>query len=189
MGGLLQSRQLDLARRTGRFGAHLLVGDLTRRQNKLDTNFSALSAGLKRHATRARDLLDNRRLPVSGMTAKVERNRSELTRVFERVNGAHRTSLTRAQERLTALERMRHTLGYTQTLERGFAVIRNADDNSVVASHAAAETHSRFEIEFRDGRLDVARQAGSAPPTKPKPQPAKKKAAKSNEDGSQGSLF
>ncbi|MFN3144428.1 MAG: hypothetical protein ACE368_03795 [Paracoccaceae bacterium] len=62
-------------------------------------------------------------------------------------------------DRLAGLERLRQTLGYTETLKRGYAVVR-ADDR-VVTRKAAAEGAGVLEIEFADGRLTVG--AGGAP--------------------------
>ncbi len=46
---------------------------------------------------------------------------------------------------------MRQTLGYTETLKRGYAVVRG--DGAVVTTTTAAAKASALEIEFADGRL------------------------------------
>jgi exodeoxyribonuclease VII large subunit len=85
------------------------------------------------------------------------------------------------QKRLDALERMRVTLGYTETLKRGYAVVRG--DGDVVTTRAAAAKSAALEIEFHDGRLDViGGGGGSAKPT------AKAKKSK-DEPPEQGTLF
>ncbi len=85
------------------------------------------------------------------------------------------------QKRLDALERMRVTLGYTETLKRGYAVVRG--DGDVVTTREAAAHAGALEIEFYDGRLDViGGGGGSAKPTA--------KAKKSKEKPpEQGTLF
>ena len=71
------------------------------------------------------------------------------------------------RERLGALERLRQTLGYKETLRRGYAVVRGG--GAVVTTRSAAEAAGALEIEFQDGRLAVGGGAGSAPrPRKPK---------------------
>ena len=67
---------------------------------------------------------------------------------------------------------MRQTLGYTETLARGYAVVRAGE--TVVTSTASAK--GALEIEFSDGRVEV--QAGSAARGKGKTKPPE-----------QGSLF
>ncbi|MFP4328225.1 MAG: exodeoxyribonuclease VII large subunit, partial [Paracoccaceae bacterium] len=71
------------------------------------------------------------------------------------------------RDRLDALERLRETLGYEATLQRGFAVVRG--DGNVVTRKAGAQAARMLEIEFADGRLMVGgkpRKAGGpdAPP-------------------------
>ena len=81
------------------------------------------------------------------------------------------------RDRLAALSRTHQTLGYTETLKRGYAVVRG--DGHVVGSKAAAAAAEALEIEFADGRLAV----GGAPG------PAAKKASPKPPPPEQGSLF
>ncbi|MBS3979986.1 MAG: exodeoxyribonuclease VII large subunit, partial [Rhodobacteraceae bacterium] len=69
-----------------------------------------------------------------------------------------RLRFARLADRLEALDRTRVTLGYAETLKRGYAVVRG--DGAVVTSKAGAEQALALEIEFRDGRLVVAGRAG-----------------------------
>ena len=55
--------------------------------------------------------------------------------------------------RLEALDRLRETLGYVETLKRGYAVVRG--DGAVVTTKDAAANATALEIEFADGRLPV----------------------------------
>ncbi len=123
----------------------------------------------------ARWRLDTGRL-LRQTTAMVERLEVTAGR-FTQAAGA---SVRRRREALDALERLRRTLGYTETLTRGYAVVRAGE--AVLTSKAAAEGHAALEIEFADGRLGVT-PTGAAPrsvarPAKPKGPP-----------GGQGSLF
>ncbi len=59
------------------------------------------------------------------------------------------------RERLTALDRLRATLGYEATLQRGFAVVRG--DGAVVTGVAAARSARHLEVQFADGVLAVER--------------------------------
>ena len=79
------------------------------------------------------------------------------------------------QSRLTALDRLRETLGYRETLKRGYAVVRG--DGEVVTTQAAAQKATALEIEFSDGRMTVG-AAGAKPAPKARPKPPE-----------QGSLF
>ena len=87
------------------------------------------------------------------------------------------TRCARDRARLAALDRTHQTLGYRETLKRGYAVVRG--DGAVVMTKGAAEKAGALEIEFSDGRL--ALDGTAKPPakkTKPKPPPPE-----------QGSLF
>lgn len=92
-------------------------------------------------------------------------------------------SVLRRRERLDGLERLRTTLGYKQTLARGYAVIRSGE--AVLTAKAQAKAQAALEIEFADGRLGVT-PTGATPKAaakQPAPQP------KTKPGGGQGSLF
>jgi exodeoxyribonuclease VII large subunit len=78
--------------------------------------------------------------------------------------------VARRREGLEALDRMRLTLGYTQTLARGYAVVRAGE--AVLTTKAGAETHAALEIEFADGRLGVT-PTGATQRTAPRKTPPK----------------
>ncbi len=58
-----------------------------------------------------------------------------------------------AQQKLNALERMRQSLGYTATLKRGYAVLRN--EAGLITTTAALRTASEVEVELADGKAQV----------------------------------
>ncbi|HHB80780.1 MAG TPA: exodeoxyribonuclease VII large subunit, partial [Aliiroseovarius sp.] len=79
--------------------------------------------------------------------------------------------------------RMRQSLGYTETLKRGYAVVRG--DGRVVTTRKAASRASTLEIEFSDGRQPVVPgRAEAAPREKPI-----RRTQKGKDDPEQGSLF
>ena len=94
-----------------------------------------------------------------------------LARLGMRLDPGMARVLGRARDRLEALERMRRTLGYAQTLKRGYAVVRG--DGKLVTGKAEAERASVLELEFQDGRLVVTGRP----------------ARKAKDSGGQGSLF
>jgi len=76
----------------------------------------------------------------------------------------------RYREQLVACDRLRETLGYRETLRRGYAVVRSGQ--ALITNVAKAEAAKSLEIEFADGRFAVgqstaARPAGRAKPTPP----------------------
>lgn len=97
-----------------------------------------------------------------------------LTARFARA-GSRQTE--RWRSKLDGLERMRATLGYTETLKRGYAVVRSGE--TVITTRAEAERADRLEIQFKDGRLALA----------DKPAPKPKRATPQQPTPKQGSLF
>ncbi|MGD9917565.1 MAG: exodeoxyribonuclease VII large subunit [Paenirhodobacter sp.] len=138
------------------------------------------------------DLLARRLAPALARNrAEAERrnarDRAALESLTERLARAPRLRLAQLTERLDRLDRMRATLGYRETLKRGYAVVRAGA--ALVTEAAQAAQAPRLEIEFHDGRVS-ARPEG-APPAPPSPAaPAPKpRRAKKAEPPEQGSLF
>lgn len=101
----------------------------------------------------------------------VKRGRERLAALDGRLEAVTAQRFVQARARLEALDRTRATLGYAETLRRGFAVVRG--DGAVVTSRGAAEKAGALEIEFADGRIAVGGR----------------KARKGESGGEQGSLF
>ncbi len=136
----------------GRLQPGLLTGFVARERRLLAERAGRLApalARLQRDATR-----DN------------SRRRADLDRLAERLVAAETTRLAALAERLAGLDRTRLTLGYTETLGRGYAVVRAG--GAVVTTRAVAGAQPALEIEFADGRLGVHTGA-PAKPARPKP--------------------
>ncbi|MFC7703918.1 exodeoxyribonuclease VII large subunit [Plastorhodobacter daqingensis] len=103
----------------------------------------------------------------------ITRSRDRLAKLAERLDQSAGAAPAAAWARLEALERLRQTLGYRETLRRGYAVVRA--EGSVVTSKEAAETAAMLEIEFHDGRIPVGGRPG--------------RRAKTDPPAGQGSLF
>ena len=84
--------------------------------------------------------------------------------------------ISQRHKQLIALERLRETLGYKATINRGYAVVRSGD--KVITTRKDAKFTDTLEIEFRDGRFDLA---GMSNPSL--------KAKKGVSSSDQGSLF
>jgi len=159
-----------------------LLADLARRGGeRLAERARALAQAQARMAERAADRVHSlgaRLVPalaraLSDAGRAVARGRADLAALDARLQAASAARLRSLALRLDALERTRQTLGYAQTLRRGFAVVRG--DGAVVTSRTAAERAAALEIEFHDGRLRL----GAAPA----------KGRKTSAPPDQGSLF
>jgi exodeoxyribonuclease VII large subunit len=131
------------------------------------------AAEKRREFTRLAPRLDPARIKT-GIALRRNESRS-LEKRFAQAAAAQTSGW---RKHLDTLERMRQTLGYRETLKRGYAVVRG--DGEVVTNRGAAEVAKTLEIEFHDGRLAVE---GSTPP-KPLGKPRDKPPGPE-----QGSLF
>ncbi|MEZ5730783.1 MAG: exodeoxyribonuclease VII large subunit [Paracoccaceae bacterium] len=99
---------------------------------------------------------------------EIARGRDRLAELALRLHAAPGARLEDLSGRLAALDRTRQTLGYRETLKRGYTVVRSG--GAVITAARAAETAGALEIEFHDGR--VAAQTGpAAKPRRSKPTP------------------
>ncbi|MEO1108461.1 MAG: exodeoxyribonuclease VII large subunit [Pseudomonadota bacterium] len=106
------------------------------------------------------------RLSVRPIQREIEQQRQAISRLAERLNAFQSTRLDRLRQQLDATDRLRETLSYKATLERGYAVIRA--EGEVVTTKSHAEQHPVLEIEFADGRLTTG-GSGKSPTKKGKP--------------------
>ena len=94
---------------------------------------------------------------IADAARKSAEGRVKLTLLDTRLNAAPQHRLTSLSARLDALDRIRATLGPTETLKRGYAIVRG--DGAVVTTRAAAEKAASLEVEFSDGRLALGAKA------------------------------
>jgi exodeoxyribonuclease VII large subunit len=122
-----------------------------------------------------------RRLQSGRLTDRLEAAKARFAEMDQRFTRVAQASVAARRERVEALERLRQTLGYTETLRRGYAVVREGE--TLVTTQAVAAKAAHLEIEFSDGRLGVIPGGGAA----------RKSAGKSPRASvpkpSQGSLF
>jgi exodeoxyribonuclease VII large subunit len=113
----------------------------------------------------------------------IARSRDKLSGLDARLQAAPVLRLADLGKRLDALDRTRQTLGYAETLRRGYAVVRG--EAGVITTKAGAEAAGALEIEFHDGRFAVGDGKAPSPKTASKTAPK----ASPKEPGGQGSLF
>ncbi|MCC5983260.1 MAG: exodeoxyribonuclease VII large subunit [Rhodobacteraceae bacterium] len=92
--------------------------------------------------------------------------RARLDRVAQRLERSADARLERTKQRLTEARRLHETLGYTATLARGFAVVRDGG-GQVLPTRAEAAAATGLEIEFRDGKLKLGGGGSGPRPRKP----------------------
>ena len=175
-------RSVDLRRgrlieAAGSLRPSLLGRALAEQKRRFDQSATRLAPGLARVVETKREALARRadRLSVKPIERDLTAKRDRLDALTRRLSSAGQAQVKDWNSRLTALDRLRETLGYKETLKRGYAVVRG--DGAVVTTQKAAKKAAALEIEFADGRM-TAGAAGTKTAAKAKPKPPE-----------QGSLF
>jgi len=172
----VERKRAGLDAAVARLRPSVLQARFAAQRDRVDDRAGRLAPGLLRAVALRRERLANagqrlRPAPLADRRARMER---DVTQAGARMMSAYGRILARLSDRLEALDRMRVTLGYTETLKRGFAVVRKGE---AVVMDAGKAQGAALEIEFRDGRVEV--QANG------RAQKAQKKAKPTE----QGSLF
>ncbi|MDV4145978.1 exodeoxyribonuclease VII large subunit [Shimia sp. FJ5] len=105
------------------------------------------------------------RLSPVTISREVVRKREKIQDLARRMREAQLRRVGMLGDRLNGLERMRETLGYHATLERGYAVVRG--DGALVTDKKAAKKAREIEIEFADGKVTLGGKSSPKKPAKP----------------------
>ena len=137
----------------------ILSRRLAEDRRRLDGLNTRLAPALQRRTRDSRQSLDQmaRGLRPAQLGERVERQAERLQTLIRRLSDRATRQQQERLSRLEALDRLRETLGYVETLKRGYAVVRG--DGAVVTDVAAAQGAKSLEIEFADGRLDIGKDA------------------------------
>ncbi len=165
----------------GRVQPALLRGALARQRDLLQGRQDRLTRAMALRAERRRERLEPLAARLAPALARLLGDAARRTgdgqvrlqALGARLDAAPGARLARLADRLEALDRTRQTLGYDQTLKRGYAVVRG--DGVVVTGKAGAEKAAVLEIQFHDGRVSVGGRGA--------------KRAKGDGGPGQGSLF
>jgi exodeoxyribonuclease VII large subunit len=161
-------------RSAGRMRPEALLSLISRRGDGVTAAGQRLLSAQGRRLERARDraeALSARLAPalarmIGDAQRETTKGKGRLADLGLRLDAAPAQRLNALSQRLEALDRTRQTLGYGETLRRGYAVVRG--DGAVVTGRAGAEKATLLEIEFHDGRLSLgakpATKRGSAKP-------------------------
>ncbi|MDO6733778.1 exodeoxyribonuclease VII large subunit [Octadecabacter sp. 1_MG-2023] len=181
--GRIKDGRLRLGEASGLLRPSVLNAQMQRHRERLSGWDARMAPALGRTSSQAKRDLDQqtRRLRPDVLLSVSNRSTKELSAVVQRLTTAASTQTERNHSRLRALDRMHETLGYRETLKRGYAVVRG--DGEVVTTTKKATNAKSLEIEFADGTMVAGGSVGQATP--PKAKPAKKKPDPSD----QGSLF
>ncbi len=111
-------------------------------------------------------LTNSRARLLNDATRKIGQSRDDLSKLTARFDTALTRSLNQRAERLDRIDRLRQTLGYRETLKRGFAVVHGPA--GLITSAETARQTPQFEVEFHDGRMSARPDAAPAKPKRKK---------------------
>ena len=145
----------------------ILARPTERMTARLATASSRLAVGLERRTDKARAQLDraSARMTPARLSQDLSRQKDRLHRATRSAAQAGQSQMKSWRGDLVKLDRVRETLGYQATLDRGYAVVWDGD--AVITDSKAAKKAANLEIQFKDARIPVG-AAAKAPP-KPKP--------------------
>ena len=147
----------NLERAASRLNPALLAG-IQRRQVILADISGALRPATLRHRLtqdRRRAQERSKGLAPAFMRAYTSQN-TRYARATKSLSEISQRQIKQWGSQITAAERLRRTLGYEATLERGFAVVRSG--STVITSTTSAAQQTTLEIQFSDGKLVVKPQ-------------------------------
>ncbi|PSL22359.1 exodeoxyribonuclease VII large subunit [Shimia abyssi] len=152
---LLQSPRQRLDEASDRLPRALEAGVQRRRVKLSEASGSLRASTLMRMIDTKRQALGRRadRLRPDVLLRETARRSERLEGLARRLEDAGQRRIDNSRERVDTLERMRQTLGYTETLARGYAVVRG--DGDLITTVKGAKKAGQIEIEFADGKVDV----------------------------------
>ena len=148
-------KRVDLSQVGGALRPATLLRGVASERRRLDDLSARLNPALQRSLVAKTQTFQQ---VAKGLQPRVVQG--DLARKSDQLGGLLRRLSDRAtrqqdarQARLVALDRLRETLGYRETLKRGYAVVRG--DGAVVTTTAALKKARAVEVEFADGRVAV----------------------------------
>jgi len=153
LNAMVSRKRADLAGTAGAIRPAVLRARLERESDRLTASKTRLEPALARLVSRKREHVTgvSARLRPDALYERTARGRIDVESLVPRMAKGIGNALRQQSERLSALERMRRSLGYEATLERGYAVVRQGE--TVVTS--ARNAKGDLEIEFSDGKVKV----------------------------------
>ncbi|PYG28029.1 exodeoxyribonuclease VII large subunit [Pelagimonas varians] len=168
---LVDQQRLRLSESAGSLRPSVLGRAIAVERGRVSDRAMRLSPALARLVATRREALARRSdgLSLRPIRREISAQSDRLTGLSRRLDEAQNQRIAEIRQRLGALDRLRETLGYKETLRRGYAVVHG--DGHVVTNKAAAEAASGLEIEFADGKMRIG--GGPSPrkaAKKPKPE-------------------
>ncbi|UWR25336.1 exodeoxyribonuclease VII large subunit [Sulfitobacter sp. S223] len=151
---LTDAPRLRLERAAARLDPALMTGVQRRKMRLADISGGLRPVTLRNRISQEKERLASRSMRL-GPALSRERmlQQARFDRAGKALSDVARRQIDRWRNQIDAAERLRLTLGYEATLERGFAVVRNGE--TLITTAQTAQEYTSMEIQFRDGKLTV----------------------------------
>ena len=165
------------------------AGQLPRPLDLLDIARQRLDLASQHLGSSLRDLGQQKRLGFERVAVRLSPNalradlrhaHTRLTPHAERLEPAFRRIVTRASDRLAAVWKLVDSLSYKRIIDRGFALVTDAETGEIVRSKELARPGQLLVVDVSDGSFGV--NVSGAPAQRKRTRPAR-------DDGGQQSLF
>ena len=150
-----QSKELMLQRAAAPLRPAILKGQTDRLEARLDAVSKRLGQALQIRADKAQAQFDRtagRMVPVR-LEKDIADSRKSLDTTSHNLSKVAMQQMKNWRDRIEAADRLRETLGYQATLDRGYAVVWAGSE--VVTTKTKA-TRGITDIQFKDGKLKLA---------------------------------
>lgn len=190
-----RAHAMHLTRVAGKLRPQLVEMRVARKRARLDQLGQEAMAALQRRLGPPRRRLERAAgaLRPQAVQQRLVHGRQRVDGAGQRIRQSVATALTRHQRQLHGISKLLVSLSYHGVLARGFALVRDAEGQSV-RSIREAKPGSRITVEVHDGRFAADITAGgSEAKSPPKATAEPRRAAPREKQGSgpqgQGSLF
>jgi len=151
-GGLTEKPRQQLERAATRLNPALMTGVQRRKERLAKVGGGLRPAALRHRLAQDRLRLEDRAKRLAGpLIRQQEQQSARYLRASKALSDMGQRQIEGWRAQITAAERLRRTLGYEATLERGFAVVRSG--GTVVTNAAQAAAAPELEIQFSDGKV------------------------------------
>ena len=164
---LVQRQELRLVTMASQIKPSALNRIVTLEKRRLQAFTDRLSPALSRIKIETRQRLNTTctRLWLVPFVTRSNRMYAELDQNRLRLNQNLTRQIEDKKKQLNGIDRLRETLGYRETLRRGYSVVRDGVD--VITSVVQAKSAKFLEVEFMDGRVSFSESLTPTTPTSP----------------------
>ncbi len=152
--GVVRNKSISFERISGKLGLSLLSAPVDRKRQQLVHTHDRLRYNLRARLEFKANRLTQAKLSTSMLSPAISNARQRLTYCGRSLEGAQGALVQRQRQRLSEAARLLVSYSYEKTLERGFALVRNAQ-GAVMTRSSTIRKGEAYQVEFADGHADM----------------------------------